>query len=609
MKHIQLEASVKSTAKGIEVLAYSGGLMTVPGWGPVVIDITGLNASGQIKLLCDHDSTIDGLAGYGTARLSKSEIVIIGKILANTEIGQRLIELSKEGVQFQASVGVEPSEVEYIRAGETIVVNKQTITSNSDFTLIKKGQLREVTICLIGCDSETAVKIAAQQKFNHGVNTMKTLTVGQVKEIRETCGLYANIVPAADLRQIEDSAIEAGWDANQTAKECMAKMDLVTLKASRPKAPAVYTGGNHSGDVDKQQVIEAATLMMCGRQRTAEKHYSARILQAASDMRLTCAVHLCDAALRLYGHDVPSGQGEMIKAAFSTTALSNALANSATKELIEAYNATPATWRSIALRKSAKNFHAHSAIRGVLKNGIYQEVAADGELHHARLDDEATSYKVNTRGLMFGITREDIINDDLGIIFDLQRTLGINSMRTINKLFWETVIGATTFFTTDNGNYAEGAATALGIDSLSAAIQKLREQVDGDGNPVGIVPAVLAVPPALEATARKILLSTELNRTGDKSPTTNPWVNLDLKLEVEPILSKATGGSSKAWYLFGNPDITPAMIVSFLNGVETPTVEESDAPFNQLGRQYRAFLDFGCDTADHRGGVRMKGEI
>jgi hypothetical protein len=40
------------------------------------------------------------------------------------------------------------------------------------------------------------------------------------------------------------------------------------------------------------------------------------------------------------------------------------------------------------------------------------------------------------------------------------------------------------------------------------------------------------------------------------------------------------------------------MVVSFLNGNETPTVEEADADFNTLGIQFRGYHDFGVDLGD-----------
>ena len=50
------------------------------------------------------------------------------------------------------------------------------------------------------------------------------------------------------------------------------------------------------------------------------------------------------------------------------------------------------------------------------------------------------------------------------------------------------------------------------------------------------------------------------------------------------------------------------MLVSFLNGIDSPTVETADVDFNKLGQQFRAYLDFGVDTGDCRGAIKMEGE-
>ena len=72
--------------------------------------------------------------------------------------------------------------------------------------------------------------------------------------------------------------------------------------------------------------------------------------------------------------------------------------------------------------------------------------------------------------------------------------------------------------------------------------------------------------------------------------------------------SLITGYSAKAWYLFADPVRAAAMEVAFLNGVETPTVEQAEADFNTLGIQFRGFLDFGVAFQDPRAAVKMKGE-
>ena len=51
----------------------------------------------------------------------------------------------------------------------------------------------------------------------------------------------------------------------------------------------------------------------------------------------------------------------------------------------------------------------------------------------------------------------------------------------------------------------------------------------------------------------------------------------------------------------------PMIVVSFLNGMQTPTVESAEADFNTLGIQFRGYHDFGCDFAEYLCGVKSKG--
>ena len=70
--------------------------------------------------------------------------------------------------------------------------------------------------------------------------------------------------------------------------------------------------------------------------------------------------------------------------------------------------------------------------------------------------------------------------------------------------------------------------------------------------------------------------------------------------------SAYTGYSAKAWYLVGE-SLMP-MVVSFLNGMQAPTVESSDADFSQLGILFRGFHDFGADKSEYMAALKVKGE-
>ncbi|OQA19451.1 MAG: hypothetical protein BWY63_01728 [Chloroflexi bacterium ADurb.Bin360] len=118
---------------------------------------------------------------------------------------------------------------------------------------------------------------------------------------------------------------------------------------------------------------------------------------------------------------------------------------------------------------------------------------------------------------MFTIKREDIINDDLNAITAIPRKLGRGAGLKINDVFWREFLNNVAFFAVANRNYLAGADTALGIDGLTKAEVAFMEQVDSDNKPIGVMPSILLVPPALSAIASQLNKSLELRETTPNS--------------------------------------------------------------------------------------------
>ncbi|HUU35279.1 MAG TPA: Mu-like prophage major head subunit gpT family protein, partial [Vicinamibacterales bacterium] len=241
----------------------------------------------------------------------------------------------------------------------------------------------------------------------------------------------------------------------------------------------------------------------------------------------------------------------------------------------------------------------------------YDEVGPDGELKHGELGEESYQNQARTYGKMFSLTRTDLINDDLGALTGVPRRIGRGGALKLNKVFWTRFLDNATFFTALRGNYAEGAATALTIDGLTAAELLFLEQKDTEGSPLGVAPRLLLVPPALLVRGTQLMQATELRDTtaNTKYPTNNPHAG-KFGVVQSAYLSNTTlaGASSKAWYLLADPNDMPVTEVAFLNGQQTPIVERADADFNVLGIQFRGYFDFGVAQMEWRGGVKMKGE-
>jgi len=107
---VEIEAGAEKKQPAISILGYSGGIMRVGGWGDLAIDLTGLEAGGQIPILADHDPRLSGIVGHGTAQVRDGKLYVSGTIADSTEAARQIVDLAKGGFSFGASVGVEPTE-------------------------------------------------------------------------------------------------------------------------------------------------------------------------------------------------------------------------------------------------------------------------------------------------------------------------------------------------------------------------------------------------------------------------------------------------------------------------------------------------------------------
>ena len=423
----------------------------------------------------------------------------------------------------------------------------------------------------------------------------------RIQAIRSTCeGKHPDI---------EAQAIEEGWDVTKT--------ELHVLRASRPQLPvAMHTQSNqHAGN---PQVFEAAALMASGLPNTRiEAMYAEPVLEAADKLRGIGVQEFCEMAS---GQQLPRFRRDAsgwLQAAFSSATLPGVLSNIANKMLLEGYNYVEDAWRRIAKVASVNDFKEHSRYRmtGSFK---FEQVGPDGELKHGKLDEQKFGQRADTHGIMFALTRQMIINDDMGAFTDIPRQIGMGAAEAIADAVWglwlrnPTQSDGNAFFHADHGNYLEGADTALSVDGLTNAEVKFSEQTKPNGKPLGMPANILLVPTALKVAAEMLMKSIQLNETtatNKPKPTTNPHVGkFDVVSSVYLANASFTGASSKAWYLLADPNRLPSIEVAFLNGVDRPTVEKTDADFNSLGILFRGFIDFGVREQDHRGALKLKGE-
>lgn len=596
----------------VTIEAYNGGLMQPPGWPALAVELSGVTLPKSVPILADHRPEISGIIGHGEAIIRAGQLSIEGSLSDATEAGKQVLALARSGFPFQASIGLKPTERNRIDDGETVVVNGKPITAPAGgFLHITAGTLQEVSILPLGADSSTSVSVAASQK---GVSSMSTngateeRTPEQLESERVSGILKIQAQYQSEQRDnpqfaaIAATAIEERWDLNQA--------ELEMLKASRPMGgpPNIHVSRGNSTRLRVNQ-ISAGILRLAGMEDVAETHFGEQALHASA--RIESLRDVCSECLRAEGRTVPTGTDEIIRASFSTEALPTVLGTTVGRSMIQPFLDVTSNWRSFATIKSAATFKPQKSARPSSFQTL-EEIGADGEIKHTTLEEDgAYDWQVDTFARMIGITRQTIVNDDLGFISEYGPLLGQAAGRSLNDLIYSTIMGgeAAGFFSSGNSNFLE-AGSDLDIASLDLGVQTMKKQVDARGYNIDNKPACLLVPAELETTGSALLNSTEIVTGSDTTkPNGNPVRNIVSKLEAEARLSNTdrfTGASATAWYLFGGP-MSHALIVGFLRNMQTPTVEVQQADFRKLGIQMRVYFDYGVALGDPRGALKATG--
>lgn len=623
-------ADGKPKARKFSMTAYTGGAMSVGYGAPVVVDLAGASVPRQdLPILRQHDA--ERIVGHTTAvEVTAQRIKASGLISGTGEAAAEVQALAANGFPWQASIGARVLQMEYVDRGQTVKVNGQNFAG--PISVARKTVLGEISFVPMGADSATSATVSATA--TRGVTMSQTATTGAAEQTTVTAAQTPAPTPpafdaaayrlaaAAEVARV--SAIQAAGAKYDVPADRVAAaikdgtdakdFELDALRAARASVQVATGAGRPNADAPL--VIEAA-ICQAGRLADVEERFDDKTLQAAHDRfkgRIGLQQLLINAA-RANGYhgdwDFRGSQRDIIRAAFSGADINGILSNTANKFLLMGYmNVEQAIFR-ISSRKNASDFKTMTSYRmtGAFQ---YEKVGPGGTLPHGKIAEQSFTNRVDTYGIMFAVTRQDQINDDLGAITAAPQRIGRGAGLKVNDVGWTEFLDNGSFFTSGNSNYFEGASTNLQSSSLKTAVEKFRKQTDPDGKPLGVMPELLLVPPEVESVADELYVSTNNNTGGssstDKVPNRNVFAG-----KYQPLMSaylsnsNYTGYSTTAWYLLADPADEPVIEIAFLNGQESPTVEMADTDFNTLGIQMRGYHDFGVAKQSYRGGVKSKG--
>ncbi|MDO9499123.1 prohead protease/major capsid protein fusion protein [Falsiroseomonas sp.] len=300
--------------------------------------------------------------------------------------------------------------------------------------------------------------------------------------------------------------------------------------------------------------------------------------------------------------NIPRNPTILAERAFHTTsdfpALLSAAAN---KMLLAAYAPAQPTYRTLFLRRDFRDFKPHRHLRvGDFPNLV--ALSENGEIQAGTMSESQELVFLQTFARRIRVTRQMLVNDDLGGFTDFASMIGRRVADFENATAYALVNSANgdgpTLIT---GNAAvfgtaaarankAGAGTLLDLPNLALGRAAVMRQRTLDGLPIAVGSQMrLLVGPNQELAARQLTVSVQATQTSNA----NVYAGFVQPL-VEPLIP------ANRWYLFSDPFAAPVYVYGYLNGAEGPQVTTGNVQ-GVDGVEVSVIFDFGVGAIDWRG--------
>jgi phage major head subunit gpT-like protein/phage head maturation protease len=421
--------------------------------------------------------------------------------------------------------------------------------------------------------NDAVARVASEKK-----DSDKKLADLQRREaIRTIASEHAGLISGDELnRALDDSTID----------EATFTRSLLAVKVKKQNNVNFQRQEDTEG-VDIKRAVSDGLIMRFGGQ-VENPHADAHKFTGASMLEIARAITSYD------GFD----KEELIQRAMSTSDFPVLLSNVANKMLDNAFTEAEATFDVWTQAVDVKDFKQGVAAH-MQAGSKLQKVAENGELKNIEFGEHGETFKLESYGAKFRVTRQMLINDDLGAFQKFFEEFGSMARRSANSIVYDLLQGRgefenykmsddkPIFDATTHKNY-DATGAVIATDSLTSARTKMRRQEE-KGVKLNITPKYLLVSPENETKALQLLTS-ESDPSANNSGVTNVHRNtldvvVDSELEATPWFLAAPRRTIKVLYLQGTG--------------RKPIVRESDR--NLSGVTFECVFDFGVYAEDFRG--------
>ena len=566
------------------------------------LDVNGATYERLKTFFKDHIATVDSAIGrVVNIRVEGGELkadVIFGTDAESEKIFRKYVE----GVLTDCSIRYK--------------INTVTVEERKDepnIVTITDFDIRELSAVGIGFDSGATV---GRNLNNEGENLMNEKLR---KELDDLISKVDGLTDAEKQRkqELEDMKRDAEKALDNSDTETTRAADIMSLVAAgkidatrgsefitsktsidavrkaiiddeiRTSKPVVVVG-SVPGAQDMQRAIEDSILLRCGVPIT-DIHQDANMFRNAS---LTdVARHL----MQINGYD----KNDIAKRAMSNDQFTLLLGTVANRVLTSSFEEQEGTYHLWTNNVDLPDFRTRNEVGLKNPNGRLRKLSEKSEAKNIEFDENGEAWKLESYGDKFSLTRQMIVNDDLGVFTGIVDEFGRMAKRTANGLVYDMLQSKNDFSsykmannkmifdaTTHKNISASGAS--ISTTSLSAARVAMRRQKEGKQS-LNISPKYLIVSPENETAALQLLQS-ESDASSNNSGVKNVFKN-SLTTIIESELDE------NPWYLAAGRKTIKTGTLAGTNGM--PIVQQNKSSLS--GTEFECVFDFGLVCEDHKG--------
>ena len=585
------------------------------------------------EILC-HDEECINLErfnnGLGTVLFNHDRDAVVGhieKVWLEDNRGKALVRFDTDEQSETIFQKVQSGTLQGVSVGYSIkryevLDDKESVSSNGRFKgpdtyVVTDWEPLEISIVSVPADATVGVGRSADeihtsidtQEETKRMDEKAIVTTEEVKSTPVETGLtQADLQKAMEQERKRTSEITAlfrDFDVEGADEAIVMGVSVDEARAmvmdqlrARNKGVTVTMGEAES---DKFRAAAQDAVLMAAGIPVAEPAPGANELRGYSMIEL--------ARESLQREDLKANFGDNMELARqainSTSTFPAIMANLANKSVMTGFNEAETTFQIWAGKGSNRDFKEAARV-ALSEAGNLELVPEGGQFQQDFLGEASARTKVATYGKLFSLTRQAIINDDLGLFSKIATKYGSAAKRLVNKMVYAQLTGNVkmqdnvALFDAKHGNVAT-TGEALSVKAIAKAITAMRRQkgITGEAT-LNITPKYLVVPPELEMVAYQIVNSTAAV-DGVNSGVVNPYKGRFV------VVADAELTDPDAWYLVADATQHDTIEVTYLNGVETPRLETRQG-FDVDGIEYKVAFDCGVSALDFRGVYKNAGK-